>query len=149
MYSYDRRLASSRKRIVDLIVQQVLRERETKPLMEAWISDAIEDWQEDTEDEPPGDSMTEYNRWLEQEIGVLLDKNDIEKSLQTAYVDLYRKLVRGTSQASALEVFDYPDIIPDARVPKEVAVAIGEAMAKRDAVDAIALKELAQERYGH
>lgn len=134
--------------ILPLIIKGVLRRRSVENLISAYIDAALEDYLEQHEDEdsPPGDSTAKYDAWLKQKLGVLHGINEIEDAMLGAYVQVYRRLVPGTSAATAREVFQYPEGFPYGRVPRAVTQAVGQELATQDAADTNAMRELARSR---
>jgi hypothetical protein len=141
LYSYDR-TASSLDSILRLILKGVQNERPTESLVRAYIDEVIED----LEGEPDGMTIQEHNRWLENEVGILLLERDVEMVLRDTFVSTYMSLVPWATKQTALEVFDPPRGFPEKYVPRIVVVAVARQVAIQDATDARALHELALSR---
>jgi len=148
MYSYDRRLASSTDQILGLIVKKALTERNTEALVQAYVAELEEDWEESHEDadEAPWQSDAEHAKWLTKTFGILHKPHEVEQVMADAFVETYRHLVRhSVSRAEALDVFMFPlPGFPDQGVPKTIAVAVAQALARRDAAEANQMHEWAK-----
>lgn len=130
------RIASqSRAQILDLIIQKVLHERRCDGLVQAYVDSLVEDWEEAASEEFDPTPQN-FNK-----IGILRSLAKIEKVMAEAYVDRYRgRLDHPVDEDTAMEVWMYPDPFPEDRVPVEVAVAVAEAIADRDAAEGNAMR---------
>jgi len=141
LYRYDRRtrVASSAAQILQLIVQKALDDRNTEALVEAYFDELREDWGDgnEGEDPEPGGTSSDHNQWLTRVFGILHSEPDVFRVMSDTYAAIYRRLVKHTvSHGAAVEAFMFPLGFPTRRVPKVVAVAVAEAMARRDAAEA-------------
>lgn len=143
MYSYDRtKQATQMDPLMRLIVQRALEDRSISGLVDDWVEDRLEEWGEEN-----SGGSDNYKAFLRAH-QMLDSEREVELALQRGYVPTYRQLWGG-SKNDALAALDYPDrIMPKHLVPTSIAVAIGKAMAERDALEAKALRELARARQG-
>lgn len=146
MYSYDRRTkTASAASILKLIVDKALDGRSVDSLVNAYIDDAVEAWEDDNGAAPSFETTREHDAWRRETFGIIADALDIEKAFEAVYIPLYRKLT-GASAQSAREVMELPDGLPRVVVPKAVLDAVAVAQARRDAAEANALRDLARSR---
>lgn len=136
-YDFRERTASqSRSQILELIVEKALNERTTVSLVRAFVDSLKEDWEEETDDvfDPLPHNF--------KAIGVIEKASEIERVMVDAFVARYRKrLDHPVTREEALDVFMYPLAgFPDEEVPREVAVAVAQAFADRDAREANAMR---------
>lgn len=152
LYRYDRRthVASSAAQILQLIVQKALLDRNTEALVEAYFDELREDWEDENEGEDPApNTLSDHNQWLTRVFGILHSEPDVFRVMSDTYAATYRRLVKHTvSHGAAVEAFMFPLGFPTRRVPKVVAVAVAEAVARQDAAEANHMRDLAQARHG-
>lgn len=153
-YRYHRVvLASNAHQILSMIVRKALDERNVDALVVAYREEIEEEFEEthEAEDGPPApwETEAEHKKWQTKTFGILHKPNDVEKVMSDTYVATYRRLVgHPVSREQALEVFMFPlPGFPEEGVPKAVAVAVAEALARRDAAEANQMREWAKERY--
>lgn len=146
MYNYDRtRTASTAESILRLIVKQLARERDASSLVQAYLDEVREDWEEGDRAWPDLTSA-QHDAWMKAELDILSDQRDMEKRFADRYVSEYIRRVRGTSRANAMEVMDPPNFPP--RIPGAALDQLATTLAMQDATDALALREMALSR-GH
>lgn len=133
--------------ILNLIVKKVLEEREAGSLLQAYIDELEEDWEENHGGLPVWESLAGRERWQTQTFGMLHCPN-VEKVMADTFVSVYRKLVQHpVTREEALEAFEFPHFgFPDHNVPESVAVAVATALAERDAVETNVMREWAKSR---
>lgn len=143
MYDYDRRTkTASAASILRLIVDKALDGRNVQSLVHAYIDDAVDAWEDENGSVPSFPSTREHDAWRKETFGILTDASQIEKAFADAYVPVYRKLTRASVQ-SAMEVMEVPDGLPRDVVPLPVIEAVAVASARRDAAEALALRDRA------
>jgi len=116
--------------ILDLIVDAALEDRPFASLVEAYIDERLHD-----EDVPPFEGTQAMEQWMRKNLGMLYGNDEIERVLRPAYLRVYKRL----APWSTGESFEVPDDMPQ-MVPREVIFAVGEALGKQDAMDAVALR---------
>lgn len=153
-YTYDRRhlvMASSAAQILDLIVAKALQRRSSEALVRAYLDELQEDWEEDNEgdDPPPQESVADHDKWLVRTFGLILNSQTLERVMADAFVRKYRQIIRHpVTREEVLEVFEFPiEGFPSDYAPRTIAVAVAEALATRDAMEANQLHEWAKARH--
>jgi hypothetical protein len=127
-----------------MIVEKALAGRSFESLVQAYNDETFEDLEEDQDEVMPAES-SQVAPWLKRH-GFLSDPVAIERRYQDAYVPIYSRLARVSTQ-QALEVMDPPARLRDIRVIDGAVVdAIAIQQARNDAEDASALRELALQR---
>ena len=146
MVSYDRRpkTASHATDILGLIVRKALDGRRIDTLIDAYVDEVTEDW-EDENGPVPQSGVSEHKEWQQSTLGMLFPPDEAEAAFKAIYVPLYRRLVRGASEHEALSVMEMPDAFYQRPVPKAVVREVALASARRDAAEARALYERARQ----
>lgn len=128
-----------------IIVERVLDQRPVDSHVSALLDELYEEYEDRTDEPVPTFGNERENEdWLKKNLDILSGQ-DVEKWLQSQYVKLYRRL-SGVDQRTALETFDFPDL--PRQVPKDVLDEIAVTMARLDARDREALRDLALKQRG-
>lgn len=140
-YSYDRRrvVASRTSQILHLIVDKAMHERNVHSLVNAYVDELEEEWEEAHEDDDQRpETVADHDKWLTKTFGILHTSDDVEQAMANAFAATYRRLVKHpVSLEETLDVFIFPiPGFPTTGVPKAVAVEVAQAMARRDAAEA-------------
>lgn len=131
------KLASSHlDEIEEMIIRRSLAERSIESLVQAWIDDACEVWDEENGDglTPLGDDPDKQDKILK-----LVRGAKVEQVLRKAYKATWDRLV-GDWAGSADEVFDVQDV-PDV-IPRQLLQTLAQAHARRDAQEAKELQRM-------
>ena len=148
-YDYDRRVASTTSQILSLIVKKVLDGRSVYALVMAYKDEQRETWEEEDDgSDPEPASQSEEKAWRTRVFGILHTEREIERVMSEAYVRTYRHYLKHPlSKQEALQVFEFPPPgFPIEEVPRDIVIAVATALARRDAADANALRDMAIQR---
>jgi len=138
VYSYDRSIiASTTGRLLGLIVDKVIEDRNPKALIEAYTEEVIDDFEEEEGDHADPGSDRFY-----RDLG-FLKENDAEKVAQKIYVKAYRRVFRDSHPLEGWEWPGYNYDLPN-WIHRKIAEAIGLALGGRDGRDAQALLQMHQ-----
>ena len=141
-YDYDFRTASAdQSQLLNMIVKRALDVKDTRPLIRAYVSAAREDFEEENE-ENLSDNSKEFDKAFDEHIRMVKSEGAVEKLFEETFARVYRTRAGGTV-GEALEAMDtsVTDRFYDDEIPSDIVVAVATALARRDAAEAIALRD--------